>query len=528
MKQLLILFSAILLSTTFYAQEFNIVKSDIFKDKKKHSSLAFSIDDQEGGLITIRSFIGGFPIKELKGYYIQHFDKNLTLKNEFTYEVKKKRIESAFVKDGKLHLIEFAKDAAKKTLTYSVVSSKINNFEFTSKELLNFSEDNIKEYFGVGFYPFFINNGYKQLDRDHLGEVTMSENKRFFTINFDIKNKDQETHKVFVFNDNLELIYDKFITNNAKDRYFDYNSVDVSDEDGTLYFLGKSYENDSRQRKKKGKANYHFELTKVNKQTQKTVSFKEPEKFIGSLSLVKKNNQLTCIGFYGDQKEYKYNGIAVFKLNPNSLTIDKKKFNPFSEEFLSDKYGNNEARKKRKSKKGITNIDFRSVEALDNGDLVINAEEFFITTHMVSNGNGGFTTITTYHFNDIISSRIDTNGNLLWARNINKAQTGFKNSSFTPITVDKTTYLFINCSDKIKKLNGDRIAFGQSSAKKSNLYCIMIDSNGKIDFKKLIDDKDSKVFYKVNNGTVSEKGNEIIFLGKKKKDSQILKININN
>lgn len=519
----LVFFIAFILSFNSFSQEFDIVKSEIFKDNKKHSFLAFSLEDGKGGLITIRNFYGG---RKIKGYYIQHFDEDLKLKNEYTYEVKKNRIKSAFVKNGKLHLIEFTKDKTKKTLTYSVLSSNIDDFNFSSKELLNFSKENIKKYFGAIVFPFYINNGINQRDKDHLGEVIMSENNRFFAINFDIKNEDKETHKIFVFNDDLDLVYDKFITNNAEDRFFDYNSVDVDDKDGTVYFLGKSYENDSRQRKKKGKANYHFELTKVNKTDQKTVSFKEPEKFIGSLSLVKKNNQLTCIGFYGDKKEHKYNGIAVFKLDPNSLAIDKKKFNPFSEEFLADKYGNNEAKKKRKSKKGITNIDFRSIEALDNGDLVINAEEFFTTTQSISNGNGGFTTYTVYHFNDIISARINTNAEMLWARNINKAQIGFKNSSFTSITINDTTYSFINCSDKIRKLNGDRIAFGHSSAKKSNLYCIMINNDGKMDFKKLIDDKDSKVFYKVNNGIIPENNNEIIFLGKKKKSSQILKIKI--
>jgi len=324
------------------------------------------------------------------------------------------------------------------------------------------------------------------------------------------------------------LVYDKFITKNIKDRFFDYNSFEVSDEDGTVYFLGKSFENESRKRKKNGKTNYHFELTKVNKNGQKTVSFKEDEKFIGSLSLVKKNNQLYCIGFYGDKKEFKYNGIASYKLNPESLAITKSKFNAFSEQFLSDKYGNNEAKKKRKGKKGIRNIDFKNIETLENGDLVINAEEYYITTHTVFNPNGGSYTYTVYHFDDIISLRISSEGDLIWARNINKRQTGFGNSSFTPITTGDITNLFINTSDKIKKLSGGRIRFGQTSDKKSNLYCVTISNDGNIDFKKLIDDKDSKVFYKVNSGIVSQNKDEVIFLGKKKKYSQILKIKIKN
>ncbi len=521
-KQLLILI-AILISTYTFSQEFEILKSDIFKDNKKNSFLSYSLEDGQGGLITIRKFYGGAKVK---GYYMQHFDENLKLKNEYTYEVKKNRIKSAFVKNGKLHLIEFEKDKSKKSIIYSVQSSVINEFDFSSKELLNISSDNYKKYFGVIIFPFFINNGFKQYDKNHLGEVVMSENNNFFVINFDIKNKDVETHKVFVFNDDFKLQYDKTITKEIEDRYFDYNSIDINDDNGTVYFLGKSYENNSKKRKKKGKTNYHYELTKVNKQGQKTVNFKEPEKFIGSLSLVKKGNQLSCIGFYGDNKEHKYNGVTVYKLNPQSLTIENKKFNSFSEEFLTDKYGDNEARKKRKGKKGIRNIDFRNIEALDNGDLVINAEEYYVTTHTYTNANGSTSTTTVHHFDDIISLRIDTKGDLIWARNINKRQTGFKNSSFTPLTIGNTTNLFINCSDRIKKLSGDRLHFGQTSSKKSNLYCIKIGNDGSMDYEKLIDDKDSKVFYKVNNGTITQNKDEIIFLGKKKKNSQILKLKV--
>lgn len=527
MKKVILLFIAIFLYTTINAQEFEVIKSDIFKDKKKHSFLSFSLDDGQGGLITIRKYLGGFPAKTIKGYYIQHFDADLKLIKEYDYKVKKNTIQSAFIKDRKLNLIEKTFSRKEKKLIYNVKTTDIKEFNFSEKELLSISENNIKKYFGVFVFPIFINNGLNQRDKNHSGQLISSENNNFFAIIFDVKNEDTETHKAFVFKNNFELQYEKTITKDIKDKLFEYNNTEVDDEDGSIYFLGKSFENNSKKKKKRdGKANYHFELTKINKNLEENVSFKEPEKFIGSLSLVKKNNQLSCVGFYGNKKEFKYNGLAVYKLNPNSLVIEHKKFNPFSEEFLFDKYGDNKSKKKRKAKKGITNIDFRNVQALDNGDLVINAEEYYMTTHTTSSMNGGFRTYTVYHFDDIISLRINTNGDLIWARNINKNQTGFSNSSFTTVTHKGKTNLFINCSDKIKKMDGNRLRFPQTSAKKSNLYCITINNDGKIDFKKLVDDKDSKVYYKVNNGTISKNKDEVIFLGKRKKNSQIIKVKI--
>lgn len=515
----------LLISTITIAQDFNITKSDIFKDKKKHSFLSFSIDDKEGGLITIREYLGGFPLKTTKGYYIQHFDKNLKVKNEFDYKVKRSRIRNAFIKDGKLHLIELESVKKENRIVYKSVSSDINNFSFKSKELLSISEDNIKKYFGVVLFPFFINN-FNQMDGNHLGEVVMSKNNKFFAINFDFKDKDKETHKIFVFNDDLEMVYDRLIVKDIKDHLFKYNSFDIDDKDGSVYFLGKSFENNSSRSKKKGKTNYHFELSKISKDDEKTVSFKNPEKFIGSLSLVKNNGKLSCVGFYGNKDEGKYNGVCLFNLNSNTLALEAKKFNPFSEAFLSDKYGDRAGKKKRKKKKGLRNIIFKSVEVMLNGDLVINAEEDYITTHTNFGPNGTMRTRTTQHYDDIISFRLNSNGDLKWARNINKAQTGNQNSSFTPISIGEKTYFFINCSDKLKKLSDDRIQFKQTSAKNSNLYVISINGNGAYDIKKLIDRKDSKVYYKVSNGVVSDHKNEVILLGKRKKNSQIIKINI--
>ena len=514
----------LLISYNSYSQDVKMVKSAIFKDSKKNSNLSFSLEDDNGGIITIRSFVGGI-IPKLKGYYIQHFDSNLKLIKEVEYKVDNNYIKSAFIKDDKLNLIEFNHDKKADKIQFNAVTASLKDLTFQKKEIIAFSEDNMQRYFGVIVFPFFISN-FGQMDNNHMGEVVMSRDKKYFVINFDFNNKKQETHKIFVFNNDFEKVYETQIQKTIKDRLFDYNSIDIDDTDGTVYFLGKSFENNTRKSKKKGKANYHFELYKVNADGQKHISFKNEDKFISSMELIKSNDRLACVGFYGEKKESKFNGVCLINLNPDNLEIKKKTFTAFSEEFLTDKYGNRENKKDRKKAKGINNIDFKGVYMMDNGDIILNAEEFYITTHTSFNGSGGMTTYTIYHFDDIISVKLDKEGNLKWARNINKAQTGFSNSSYTSIPVGETTYFFINCSDRIKKLSADRIAFRQTKAKKSNLYMIKIDKDGHFDFKKLIDDKESKVYYKVNDGIANINKKTVILPGKKKKNTRILKIKI--
>jgi len=525
MKKILTICLLLFVSLSF-AQDFSVTKSEIFKDKKKNSFLSFSLEAEDGGIVTIRSYYSGMGFK-LKGYYIQYFDANLKLKKELDYEVKNKVIKNAFLKGNTLHLIEFETLKKEDRIAFNVTSSDLNSLSFTSKPLLDFSEDNVKKYFGVIIFPFFFNNGFNQADGNHLGEVRFSPNKKFFAINFDFKNKKQETHKVFVFNDNFEKVYEKLIVKDIKDKLFEYNSFEVDGEDGTIYFLGKAFEKNSRSTKKKGKVNYHFELNKINADGEQTISFKSEERYIESLYLLKNKDRLVCVGFFGNKQEYKLNGVCAFDINPENLETISSKFNDFSDEFLNDKYGNREGKKERKKKKGIHNIDFKGVYLMANNDIVINAEEFFITTHTYTRADGSMSTRTVYHYNDIMAMRLDDQGNLKWARNINKAQVGTVNSSYTTLPVEESTYFFINCSDKVKKLSADRIAFKQTSSKKSNLYVISIDGDGNFDYKKLIDDKESKVYYKVNDGVININNQSVFLLGERKKKGRILKLQIN-
>ena len=55
---------------------------------------------------------------------------------------------------------------------------------------------------------------------------------------------------------------------------------------------------------------------------------------------------------------------------------------------------------------------------------------------------------------------------------------------------------------------------------------IKIDKNGDYDFNKLIDDKVSKDYYKVNNGNINIKNKTAILIGKRKKKTRILKLKI--
>ena len=110
-------------------------------------------------------------------------------------------------------------------------------------------------------------------------------------------------------------------------------------------------------------------MTRITKDSEKTQVFDTDEHFAASLKTIVFQDRLVCIGFYSDRKEYRFKGISYFELDPTSLAIKKSKYNPFTEQFIIDKYG-------KEKDKELKNLSFRKILITENNDIVFNAEEF--------------------------------------------------------------------------------------------------------------------------------------------------------
>jgi hypothetical protein len=127
----------------------------------------------------------------------------------------------------------------------------------------------------------------------------------------------------------------------------------------------------------------------------------------------------------------------------------------------------------------------------------------------------------------VVSIKIDEEGNLLWARNINKRQNGDEVDSFVSYTstlINNHVYFFINASDKIKNLENNRIEFRDTRKNKYNLNLIRINQNGDFDYQEILDDEENEVPFMVSYGIKS--GNSVFFLGRKGTKKQLLKVSL--
>lgn len=512
MNKTILFFILLISSIKFWAQiDISVKQSEIFKDDEKRTTLLFTESDGKGGIITIRSF--------LKGIYIDQYNSDLKQVQDYTIEMPLLQIQGILIKDNTVNLIGRIHDKKSKEYKYVLYSSSTDKFNFVAKDLVSINED---EFFKLGILS--VNSKY--LDDDSFGKLVFSDNKSFFAINFDMKNPKEknEAHKIFVFNDKFEKIYTTDFSKDLKDYLFEYQDVVVDDRDGSVFFVGKAYENDMKKNKKDGESNYHYEIFKLNASETKLLTFKTLDHFVNSTYLLYDKNEFFCIGFYSEKNDYRYKGTFKLQIDPNTMEIKTQNYFPFSEQFLTDKYG-------KVKDKELKNISYRSVILGDDGDIIINGEEYYIEMVYVpnANGTGGHWRIT-YHYDDIISAKIKSDNTLAWARNINKDQVGNLNynpHSYFSTYVNGKNYFFVNLSDNIKKLSKDRIEFVGAAAKKSNLYVIVIDENGDFDYKKLMDNDELEVVYSVIDGVnVGDGWDKIVFLGRKVNKKQLMKIEI--
>lgn len=516
MKKIITILCISLSINLFYAQEIphSIVKSEVFKDEYKHSFISLVEDDGNNGVFVVRSYQGGV-FSSGAGYYFEHYDSNLRLIKEYEYEMKRSEFEKygsilgVIMNGDQISLIDFVYNTKEKAFVCSALTSGINEFKFAKKELFKLAYEDVmkSQWFGEN-----------QFDGDSGTNFILNEDKTAFAITIDIKDKNSETHKIFLFDNKLNKKIEHDFKRDIKDKKFKYENIDVSKDGNNLYLLGKVYTDEKKEKKEGGK--YQYELARISKEGQSVQVFDTEEHFSGSLKTIVFEDKLTCIGFYSDKKDRRYKGISYFELDPITLAIRKSKYNPFTEQFMIDKYG--------KSKdKELKNLSFRGLMVTQQNEIVFNAEEYYVTSNYQRYPNGGGYVSYVYHYDDIVSAKIANDGSIIWARNINKRQSTTDDDSYISYTSSvkgDDAYFFINTGEKVKKLSNDRIQFGQTSTKKSNLNIIRITPDGNFDFQEILDDKESEVPFMVSEGAISK--NSVYFIGRKGKKKQLLKVSL--
>lgn len=521
-------------------KDYSVIKSRVFIEPFVKTKLIKSIEDNEGGIYTIRyydEFVSmQYNHSNSKGFIIQHWDslQNSLSYNNYKIETDKKGVLSGIsINQNKLHVLEYVQNKREKTIDCFVHISLDNRNEFERKKI--FSVD-------VKRFPGFIYSALNdKIDNNYQGNMEFSPNSEYIVFHIDSDTKDDEKHKLHVLNSKLETVWEKEFTHTEKDKLFDIENVKI-DNNGEVYILGKVFHN-KRKNEIKDNINYHFEVFKVTKDKTESTLLNLENNLVNTINLKLNEDQVYCIGLFSEKNDlnlidiiigkdiitgkyedkYKITGTAFFSIDKLSMKIIKSNFQKLSSEFIENKYDT-------KGYKGTGQYLIKNIEPLKDSGYIIIAEEFFIESSMHYGMAGmGATSSVSYNFNDIVTIRLNEFGDLIWAKNINKHQLGYSNNdklvSCSAFVNNDKTYMFFNERKNIKpienNLNFEHGNFGNITEKNSNLYAVKIDGDGKISCDAIHLNKYNDIIFYPVNGSSSYNSQMVIF-GSNEKQKQFL------
>jgi hypothetical protein len=525
MKTIITAIFIYIFALSMLAQEhIQVDKTALFTDVDSKTKLLFAESDGNNGFISVRSY----KHFQKKGFYIDHFDANMKRIETHSLFEDNHAIKEVWIKDKQLNMIVKYRDNKKKIFVFQHYTTPTNKIEFTVKDILTVKDSLLNKYLKSVDEAVLANEQY---DADTFGLIRFSTNKKNMVISFDLL-KDPTTkleqHKLYVFNQNFELIYEKLFLKETRDHKYKLQDFLVDDK-GNILITAKHVKSIHLFDKKT--SNYQYEIVRVNKDSEQTISFENADFLENQLKTRFFNNTLICAGLYSDIDSFKSTGFFKYSIDLDSFTLINQTYLPFSKQLLKDMH--------HKRNKGISNLEIVNVFIDNEGGVYITAEKQH-TDHkgifdivLIRRKAKKENPFLRYFYYEIVAAKIDSDNSLAWSRLIKKKQTMDEKHdnndvySYSSTVVNGQNYFFFNASSNIKTLNKKRYKFRTKGAIMANLYALVIDSKGNIKPNKLIDYHDNEVTLRVRETQfLTTDSNELILLGRRGINKQLVKITI--
>ncbi len=495
MKKLFVIAIFFISYNTTYSQsttKLKISESPEFKDEVKAGG-ALAIHTSDGGST-------GIVRSGKKHYLLDVFDSSLKKVFSKVVDSDKKESFKGFV-NFEDEIKFFTVQSPKKTerIVYCHTFN-IKNKTHTKKILF---KKTVKK--GIGL---FSGRSKRQTS------VAISPNGEYIAMATDNIKKNTNSYLVHVFNsETLELVYKRSYQEH-EDKYFEPNDL-VVDNQGNAYALGKLFKKGKSQ-KKKGEANYQFVLNKITKDKNINATIDLGELHIASLVINNNNDNLQLVGFYSEEKAGRIKGGCNFQLDPKNLAILNKKQDKLPEDVYQDLYGYRKANKKKKKELKSFYVDYVIEDSF--GSTYLLAEEFYVTQTYVATGNGMGYWVTTYHYDDVLILKFNSNGDLDWGRSIFKRSTS---PSYNAFLKDDKLHVVLNSGKNLTEKNDGRTKISKGWFESSALFDFVYSKDGEVSYDKIQDNK-GKTYYLPYFGTYENGKFVMMSSGKKRRQFMTL------
>lgn len=478
-------------------------------DRYKFSTVLSINADHTDKTVIVRTYYGGMPLRP-KGHFIELYDAELNLIEDYNNKYPGQYMVDGFIKNGQLYLLELKYNDDEFAYQYVVHQSPIGEFNFTDKILLSIPSKEVANPLAVNKYNRKFGNGFSTA-------VHFNKEKSAFGITVQHRKGNNENYSMYVFGTDLKKQIEYDFTAQSQEKNYAFENIEVSKDLKTVYFMGKAFFKKKRFEAKERK--FQYELVRVTNQGHQIQEFTDTGRYPESLKPILLGNDLVVIGFYADRKNNRYNGLVHFRVNPNSLALLSKKYNPFSKQFMADKFG-------REVDAQIKNLIFKDIYITPQEDIIFSAEEYFVSTGKESGTNRK---VDKFHYNDIVCAKLSADGAMKWARNINKTEVTLGDEAYASYSAyghGEDMYFFINSGENPQKLSNERIMFKQGYSRNPNMFVIKMDASGNVSYKKLIDDKEVRLPIMVSRPLMNHNTDELVFYAKRGTKKQLVRVGV--
>ena len=491
------------LNSLAFAQEVKVLHktSPLIKLENGTSMHSFQCFNDDGGVLTGNNFFKGMMVRKIQGYEMNYFDSDLKLKNNFIYNKKNSIIISSFIKDNIIYLIEARFELFGKGVDIFMSTSPLDAINFEEKKLFTATSKHLLNKIAQAAN---YGNGNSSIG------VSLSKDKEKFLINFEESNKSDTKYHFYLYDLEANLVFKQSATKNKKDKKLDFQNVYFDDVNQSAYFLLKI-----KSSKKKEGGKYSYEYFKVSKDEVISKALDVGDKYFPYLKAFKIKDSPAFLGIYSNDNDKKGAGVVFYKLNATTLDVEVTNFNGFTEQYFTDKYG-------KDKDKETKNVFINSIGIFDDS-ILVNAEEYY------TKGEEQMDQPTFSFYKDIIALKLDTEGNLIWSRNIDKYQGSASDDehlSYKTIFKDGNSHLILNNSRSANYLKTGRLKLKGNLTEKCEMLVLTINSDGEFSGRRVLDTKVNSWPYRTNETYKNQEPNSIHLIGRNGKKWQLLKLSL--
>ena len=308
-------------------------------------------------------------------------------------------------------------------------------------------------------------DGYKLSNAGSFGlNWSLDSNKLMVLYDLPVDKDKPERFGFHVFDSDLNQTWKREVELPYSEKRFKV-AQQIVDEEGSVYVIGRYYNNPNWAMQ----AQPDFDLTVLiyHKEQEEPVEHRldvGQDLPVELRAAVVPSGDMICTGFYAKKGQKGLKGAYYMRVDRNTGSIVSNSTMPFTPAFIrlgmTDK---EEQRSKRKSGAGkAVNEERYSLNELivaEDGGVVLVAEREYITVHTVGSGENQ-STVTKYHYDDIVLIQVTPEGSIAWADKIPKAHTtrSFLKTymSYGLATSDELLYIFYNDHPENQDFDGSK------------------------------------------------------------------------